>query len=357
MRFAFVDGKSPVEEVRHARRHEREMHLPVVVLVVAIVTSLVSRVLQRFGVIGRLRDDAAAPEAAGATARHVLVCMAAPVREPWRDALLHFLSQAAHPEALRFGVLLECTTPRDAELGDVDPELRGFVRVVHARARSGDDDPAARVRRLARRFVKGDETLVVLADHRLRLARGWDATVTRILGGETAAGGGDTATGGGGAGVAASTTVVLSAPAASQEHAGAFPTLRRSDARGVVRGGSRRFEGSRAAPLAVPSVCWCAEFTAARPQVFADRRWPVAGAGYVTQTRALPDAVFLVPVGPLVLADERLEERYADGDRGTSAATRCAAHERVGLTRDEEDVARIAKFGSANAARLAVEFA
>mgnify|MGYP006139570601 CR=1 FL=1 len=313
-------------------------HPAVVVLLIAIVTSLAGRAARRLGLAAPVRLPA--PTRRGL--RHVKVLLAAPVRAPWRDALLHLLRQAAGP--LRFGVLLECTRPSDAALGELESDLRPIARVVHARAPKPEHarDPARRTRRLVRRFVAGDEGLVVLLDYRVRVMPGWDAACAELLRGTAAA------------------CAVLSAPAAAKDGVPAYPTRRARTPHAdgsvpVCRGVARRFEAPPAA-LAVPSVCWCAEFTAARPQALQGGRWPARarGASAVAQSE---DAALhhLVAALPLVDADDRLEAEYVEADAGHAGAA-CGAHERVGLTRDADDVERIQKFGGSRAAKLAVAF-
>ena len=302
----------------------RVPHPAVVVLVIAIVTSLAGRAARRLGVATAAPPARLAPRRG---TRHVKVLLAAPVRAPWREALLHLLRQAAGP--LRFGVLLECTQPSDAALGELESDLRPIARVVHARAPKARD-PARRTRRLVRRFVEGDEGLIVLLDYRVRVMPGWDAACAELLRGSSS---------------------ILSAPAAAKDGVPAFPTRRARSGGAVARGAARRFEAPPAA-LAVPSVCWCAEFTVAKPQTL--RAWPSRerGASAVAQSDSQHH---LVAALPLVDADDRLEAEYVEADAGHAGAA-CGAHERVGLTRDADDVERIQKFGGSRAAKLAVAF-
>ena len=271
------------------------MHLAVVLLLVSIVSAILGRVSTRLGLV--------ASHTPSVFHGHVLVLFVAPVHDAaWRDALWHMLTQAASPPNVRFGVLLECTSETDLS-EEVDTELRHVARVVHVPRRS-HHDPAHRMKRILKRFVKGDEVAVVVADYRVRLAQGWDATVVRLVGGSR----------------------LLTAPAAGH----AFPT-RTADG---GRGASRAFQTSPAL-ASTPSVCWCAEFTAGTPSAFGVR-----------------PQKYRVPCLPLVESDERLEAECA------SAVERVAAskEERVGLSPRSSDAERIRKFGSSRAARLAVEF-
>jgi hypothetical protein len=310
------------------------LRLPIVLLLIAVVSSLVHRTLRR---VGLLAAPTVAPPTVGAPTK---VLLATSVRGPWHEAIVHLLSQAHEPRALRFAALLECTRPSDADVGELGSDLRPVARLVHARARSAH--PVHRLRRLARRFVEGDEGLVVVIDARARVVRGWDTLLASAL-----------ASGSGGRRAA----VVLSAPAAStREGVPAFPTRRMNSSGRAARGLARRQEG-QPAPVAMPSVCWCAELTAARPAAL--RAWLSAHPKETTSAVALTEGCAVrhrVPAFALVEDDPALEADCRAADGGSADAA-CGAHERVGLTHDGGDAQRITKFGSSRAARLAVEFA
>ena len=297
------------------------MHLPVVVFLVAVTASVLARGAMRLRpprpLPGRERDRV-----------HIKVVFAIPIRHDWRDVLMHVLARARYPRRLNFGVLLECTRPEDADLGDVDADLRGIALVEHVRA-PRTEDPARRIRRLARHFVRGDESVVVFLDPRTRVVHAWDATLTTLL-------------------RHAPSQAILSAP--TSDRVPAFPTLRVRSTGSVARAPARAFEGPEA-PVAVPSVCWCSEFTAGRPQAFSG--WPRKLAVHSGAAQSV--GVHVVPACTLVEANETLAEALLDDDEGC-ADMHCGAHERVGLTRDADDAECIQKFGSSRAARLALEF-
>ena len=209
------------------------MRLALSLLALAVVTALVDRMVGRRAPrpVGR-----AAPRAV------VRVCLSLPVGVDWRDVVLQYIQRATDPRRLRFSVLLECSEARQALLGDADDLFRGRAVVQHVRAPRDPDDHVGRVRRLVRRCVAGDETLVVLADRRVRAAPGWDETLLALVGQEA---------------------VVLSAPVSA--HPVAFPCLAPVDGgAAAVRAASRPFaDASRT--VAVPSVCRCLEFVAAAP--------------------------------------------------------------------------------------------
>lgn len=333
------------------------MRLALVIVLVAVLTQILTRAARRFG-LWHVDEGGAYdyrhhhhPKAFAGQyprARHIRVLFSAPIRETWRESIVHILTQALVPRNLHVSVLLECTQLSDANLGELSSELRPFVRLVHARApartssSSLPSDPLKRHRRLMRRFVKGDESLVVVLDHRVRLMRGWDAMICTCLEQEEVRNGDDS-----------EVPVVLSAPAATRAGVPAFPTRRRrSDGVHVARGVARAFEGPAAAH-ALPSVCWCAEFTAGSPAALCD--WP---RGETSSAVGLTDHSgrrHVVPALPLLEADASLEQAYLDADLGCASAL-YGACERVGLTRDADDAERIRKFGSSRAARLAIEF-
>jgi hypothetical protein len=277
------------------------MRLAVVVLVVAIVSAVLGRVARRFGVT---------PAPPPAYEGHVRVLLVAPVRDAaWRDALWHMVAQAAAPSNVRFGVLLECT--HESDLGDdVDTELRACARVVHV-PRRAHHGPAQRLRRVARRFVQGDEAALVCVDYRARLTHGWDAVVVALLRDRPRR--------------------RLTAPAAGH----AFPTLTADGKRGV----SRAFQ-TPPSLTSTPAVCWCAECTAA------------ATADALLDT----SAPLRVPCTPLLEEDEGLEVESASGSVSVSGSGSVSREERVGLSPSSSDAERIRKFGSSRAARLAIEF-
>lgn len=308
------------------------MRLHLVVILVAILTQMVQRLSRRW--LAPPSDPSASAAPPVGVVAHILVLLSVPIRSTWRESIVHMITQAKAPRNLTFAVLLECTRPSDADLGDdLGSDLRPFARLVHARA-PRTLDPVHRHRRLVRRFVEGDESLVVVADHRVRVARGWDEMCYAALH--------DTGR---------VQQAVLSAPAASRDGTPAFPTRRRrSDGVHVARDAARRIEGPPSVH-AMPSVCWCAEFTAGHP--LALRGWSKERSA-VAQTENV-HRFHVVPALPLVEEDRRVEEEYLDTDEGCANAP-YGPHERIGLTRQADDEERIRKFGSSRAARLAIQF-
>lgn len=302
------------------------MQLPVVVFVIAIAASLLARAT------ARLRPLVPRERARRRPLCRIKVLFAVPIRKEWREVLWHMISRARHPRRVFFCALLECTAPEDAELGDVDSELRSVARVEHVRA-PPSEDPAHRLRRLHRRFVGGDEAVLVFVDPRARVVDGWDDAVAALV--HRSAPG-----------------TVISAPAPSTR-APAFPTLRVRSTGSIARSTARAFAGTPTYAC-VPSVCWCSELTFGRPDAFQSWPLPLARHSAAAQTTRTPPHA--VPACPLLEVDDALSEALLDDDEGADGM-RCGPHERVGLTGDADDAERILKFGSSRAARLAVEFA
>lgn len=275
--------------------------LSVLLVVVALVSVLASRLIGRLGA-KRLPPP---PRRSG----HVLVLLYARPDESWEDVAWSVATRATDPSCVRFGVLVECTSEKDAT---DDVASTSTAHVVHV-PRKHVGDPVRRYRRLVRRFVAGSETAVVVLDSRAVLVQGWDEIVLRLL-------------------VKRSK---LTCPAAA-----GFPTLRESSTGTSKRGASRDFPRERTTGVAaVPSVCWCSEFTAARPDALVDDR----GCYYLSTV-------------PLLEPDPLLESDHLDQapSLGPTPPTR---EQRVGLRTGSVDAERIRKFGSSRAARLAVEFA
>jgi hypothetical protein len=266
--------------------------LPVLIFVLALVSSVVLRALRP-----------AVPKDMPLCVVNVLI--ATPSTVNWNELLWETLRNAFAPQQLRFSVLVECERLHDAE-AELDPLLRSCAHVHFGMRR----DPKRRLRRLARRFVSGDERVVVALDYRARLRQDWDSEVLRAC--ERLPGG-----------------VALTASSVVRGEA-RFPCL---DADGR-RAPSLAF---RVKDRVVPVVCGCVEFFAACPGVF--EKWP-------------PDR-FFASSSPFLNADPTLEALMLQEDDSTRNVVPC---ERVGLTPNYDDAEAIAKFGTARAARLASKF-
>lgn len=298
------------------------MRLPIVAFLIAVVLRLLTKTFRNKHRITAI------------PALHIKVLLTARVDDAWRDTVWNVITQSHYPRALQFGVLLECTKPSDADMSDVEPDLRGLVRVTCAKAGPDPEDVPRRTRRLLRRFVAGDETLIVVMDVRTRVVHAWDVTLADLMRNEPP----DT---------------VLSTPACVKEgRIPSFPTLRKRSTGTVAREKARFFEGPLTTST-VPTVCWCAEFTAARPEALTN--WPPAHIGKsALACTTVPGRHFVVPTVSLVEHDEALEESHLDTEEGTDAPF--GPYERIGLTREKDDTEGIRKFGSSRAAALALEF-
>lgn len=299
------------------------MHPEAVLFAAAIVLAIAVRV------IGRWRAPVTLP--APAVEMHVL--LSAPAGSEWQACVWSLLTQAREPSRVRVNVLLECRLEEDTK-EDVDTQLRGFATVSHVRTPDDARDACRRVRRLARHFLTDtDARVVVLGNHRVRLAAGWDARIAGVR-------------------LPDSPGAITVAACA---HAVGFPTLE-PDGRRVRRGAARAFPKDVGALAAaggmtweaggVPVVCWCPELTVARARAL--RAWP-----RVSSCVAL-EVPLTTLTHPLVEPDADLEREMLACDDGVVRDTP-ARHARVGLcTRDDWEATL--KFGSARAARLARAF-
>lgn len=263
------------------------------------------------------------------------VMFATSPRESWKETIWHLISQANFPPTLRICVLLECSNLKDADLATLEPSLKSMVQVHCVKKCRNRDNYPRRVRRLKKRFVHEDEQLVVCMDVNCRLVPGWDILLMELMQDEP-------------------DSTILSMPATTRDNnkVPCFPTLRQRSTGAIAREKSRPFAGPLAL-LLVPSICWCAEFTVAKPKAYAD--WPVAGAPISALGNMPASKRFVVASLPLVEDDDRVESVYLDADEGEEGV-RFGNHERIGLTRFEDDTENIRKFGSSQAAGLALHF-
>ena len=173
-------------------------------------------------------------------------------------------------------------------------------------------------------------------------------------------------------------------PPSSTDVASRFPCLRSSTRDDDDDGGGHGTSTVRRAPSiafhivaadVVPSVCWCAELTAAPPRTIAALCTSSSSSTTTTTTREArqsplhPTCPFVVTPLPLLHDDPHLERKYVlhaanddDDDAPWSscvrreASVRAAKCEQVGLSLHHDDHESIVKFGSTRAAKLAVRF-
>lgn len=283
-----------------------ECSLPLAIFVISLVSAIVVRLTRTRGSHG------------GGAAHHVKVLIAVPASEDWNELLWDYMRAAVYPQDVQFGILVECLGVRDADV-DVDSILRPRVRVHHAVAPHDAPvrDMRRRARRLVRHFQSGNETIVVVADHRARPCPSWDMNLIRLQQQMPAPG-------------------LITTPAAATDGIGHFPCVVRSD-NTTRRGTSRAFWRNSCEP--VRAVCWCPEFTAGDPQTLRD--WMAAA----------DDAVFHASPVPLILPDPALEAAHMGREVTDSAPGGV-----VGVADVEDEHEAMMKFGSIRSAKLAIRF-
>lgn len=251
----------------------------------------------------------------------------------WREAVWRILSTAASPQDVHVHVLVTC---------DDTTAMRALPHVNRSRVRTefvprgADMHPVAATQRLVKRLVNGDEAIVVVLHPDARLMDRWDARLRTLLL-ENAPEGGD------------APPALLSCPPPTKDGRARFPTLRVRSTGAIARDTARAFELRDAEHNGIhPSVCWCAELTAAPPAALARAFQSASGRGYLAI--AGPHGV---PNVPLLEHDEALEDRVIDDDDGVQRTPlrRC---ERAGLTPRGGDLERIVKYGSTFAAKVAL---
>lgn len=302
------------------------LHPAMCIFLAAVVTSVIARVTRT----SRLPQD---NTQASCISIKVLFCASSD--DNWHDTLWHLVRQSHTPRNLRLCVLLECTSATDIG-SDLDASLRKIAWVEHAPEKHLTH--AQKVRRLVRRFIRGDETLVVVMDRRVRVRCGWDSDIAKLL-------------------RTAPPLTVLSSPVPPLPRTSAsitpfFPTLRSRSTGATARNSARPFESSPALRC-VPSVCWCHEFTVTTSDTL--RVWPTAASSSPVANTGTAGTLHVVPSISLLEPDDILAETILDDDEGCDAP--CNAHSRVGLTPYADDFERIVKFGSSTFAKLAVDFA
>lgn len=248
---------------------------------------------------------------------------------------MHIITQASAPNNLKIDVMVECKDIGDVTFeDDVDQHLKGLVRLIHVKDK-GVRCPILKLKRLTKRCVEGDETLVVYMDDRVRLVRGWDAMLMQLY-------------------AESLPRMVLSAPGASKTGIPKFPT-RTKNVDGVFRGLDRKFESRNLQIDVVPSVCVCTEFCVFKPDVLREiRAWPSSPVAF-TESLRRSECVVTAPTVVLVEGDKRLYSDVVSCDAGCKDVELHKA-QRVGLTDEAEDVEKIVKFGSCRAAKLTLQF-
>lgn len=241
----------------------------------------------------------------------------------WNSIIWDHISAAAYPEQIRFGVLVECESMHDAE-SEVDALLRGSTSVEYTVAK-GAQSIHRNVHRLCRRFIVGDETIVVVVDWRARFQMSFDAHLIEL-------------------GKQMDDSTLVSSPSRCTDDKGHFPcSLRRANRK--RRNGSLPFRNGGL--ILEPSVCVCTEMMFARPRVL--QIW----------SSARDEAVRHVSTPcPLMVDDMDLEQEHIDTDQDvfSSKSSEMQRYENVGIGHPGDRRELVHKFGSVRSGRLAVKF-
>lgn len=293
------------------------MRLDVCILTLSILYSLVIRSWR-----GRAQCDSIV------TRRRETIHVIASYRyvDAWRERVSHILASAHVPVAI--SVLLECDdhtqTVNTHDASDSILRARVHVECTDRNVLH----PNAVLRRLVRRFVAGDETIVVHVSSCARLASQWTQRlhISHVQDGR-----------------------VVSCPTPSTTGCARFPTLDSSDGT-TRRGASRCIAGTVMNAIdTVPSVCWCPEVTVGAGETM--RAWTtIRTNSFVDQVDQSSHATYTYP---LLCYDDTLEDEMQSLDAGSTNhdLLKC---ERVGLTHAADGNERIIKYGSLFAARRAM---
>ena len=317
--------------------------LGVCVLIVGIVASIVSRVFSRRGtILIGVGGNGEPPE------RSVCVCVRCSAADDWRGCVTAFARSAWCRSYVSFGVVLECS-----DAGDVDrhdrTEMRGFVDIHFATPSSSRCKSGGRVRDTIRRFLDGTESLVVVADHRVRPVQDWDRLLMDCD---------------------AERNALVTCPVSA--HACSFPTLRkRQSTETVVRSLSTSMchEGTTEV---VPSVCWCPEFTAGHSQSFLTwcrRRQHGRSCDNTTRKGGVLESIdgtqrargfppFSLPTFRLLLPDKDTEETILDSNEDHPTPhmpSQTTVPATLGLVLSQCSYEMYYKFGSSSAANIAMK--
>ena len=333
------------------------LQLPVILLLVAVPARIISRFFPHMPTEGTQIN---------LPYKGNLKVLLACTTNTWYDVVMHVMAQASAPLTLQICVMIECDHIREVSFeDDVDPHLRGIVRLMHVKRRRHKQSPIAKLQRIASRCVAGDETLVVYMDERVKLVSGWDVWIMKMYEDTARVGGGRGGERGRDGGAIGDQNLIVSCPHASKSNLAQFPTLRQDqEANRVTRGLDRKFGPTHRVEL-VPSVCLCTELCVFPPDALRGFRATKEGNKVPTEspvayTVALEERGFVmaVPTIPLVEHDKTLYANVMVHDKGCDNTTTVVSkNERIGLTRHANDYEKIVKFGSCRAAKLTLQFA
>lgn len=288
------------------------VHLAILVLSVAILYSLAS------ALVGRMFGYTPPPPAPW----RARVLLLAPISCDWKSILNHTIQTSHAPQCLQVRILAE--VDQFSESTELETaSLRAVCRLSHTRARPGLRAPG-RARRLLRHFGEdGGADFTVLLDPRTELMPGWDAKIASLLS-------------------ASSPFTILSCPG-SKGGIPCFPTLLRSTG---ARGSSLPF-CVRNQDTTTPTVCWCAEATAGRPEAF--QKWG-ATLRHAKSAWSSTTKYHQIPTTALCTAPA-LTFQKEDAGEPEGSVTRSME---LGLSANASVEEQILKFGSTQAAEVAL---
>ena len=265
----------------------------------------------------------------------IRVCFSVDITANWREVVAEYERTSILPNVqLVFGVLVECDDVNDVRLHSAD-DMRGTVAISHAVPIKKHEKIKA-ARRLVRRFVNGMETLIVLVDHRVRPEVGWDETLMWC-------------------GLPLDGKSFLTCPVSANDDP-AFPTIRQRSSGAAARSDERVFRNPDLRRRdVVPSACWCAELLAAPPNAML--AWCASKGRGTEFCYFVPSFSFLRRSARHVVEEVIVENEECPLLLGHAAAGKDAVvsgRDRVGLSRAPTSLEMRRKFGSVDAARIAV---
>lgn len=246
------------------------------------------------------------------------------IKSGWRDHVTNILTTAQIP--INLSILLECSG-LDAvdEHNASDSILSTAAHVEYGIKRS--QHPNVWLRRLTKRFVTGNEAVVMFVYPGLWMLPGWGLAATQVHVEDG----------------------VVSLPSVSSDGRPRFPSLRKRSTGSTARDSSICFEANETI-CTTPSVCWCPETTMMRGSTAA--LWSkMVTKSFVEQTLQRPHSV---ANARLVGHSPTVEDYIIDFDEGYDRLT-LRLCERAGLTERASGEERVCKYGSVFRARLAVE--
>ena len=294
------------------------MHVSVIIFIISLVSAILFR--------RRNSHQPLSVSIGGMGSTKIL--MLCNITSPWKERAWNILSSLKYSASLH--ILVECSDPTDIPLSRItDSILREYTHVEVGSKRS--HHPCMTTRRLIRRFVTGDERLVIIIHDAVRPIPYWDGIIADLM-------------------VDTSPDTILTCPTTAANGVPRFPTLRKRSNGSSARNTSLPFVLHDEWHL-TPSVCWCPELTAARPEVLMSL-WsssPVTDS-YVAQTHS--GGRHMVPNVGLLHHDTVIEDELIDYDEGSPSHIPTAS-ELIGVTCKASSSERVLKFGSTFGARAA----